>query len=1274
MKKFIKILGLLILFCIFISYLSFVFVLPKVVDLNKYKPLIQEVAKEQAKLDVDFVNAQIITTPLLGLGVKIDDLSVNLPDNTTLFYSSAIKTRVALPSLLLLTVKVSCFEVENPFLNLEIADNQNMKIVKLVEEIINENKQKQMGKVKTTDSQFNAEIIRIKVPNFKLKNYQILVNDIKAKHYLSLQGKELSLGYFNGKTAKLKGDAELFSDENKNISAKLDINTFLPKVEPSLDAEDDDAKRIEINISNPVTMYRKYDLKTDIDTKIRISSKKGEINSFGHLNIDSLTLKVLNVSIPKSYLHAKTFGNKITLDTDLNISDNTKINLLGNIKYGKHPKTDINVKTGKIYFQDLINLAQAFLDSLDIKHELNTIRANGYFEADTYIKTNFKKLKSNGFVRIKDGGLNIKNIGNVISDANINILLDNSILDVKNSKINLGGANISIDGSIDNSSNADIKIKSEDISLPIIFKAFAPKDLKNNYNLEAGKTKFNALIKGKLKEAVADVSFQLTDFSFSDIKKSFNISDKILEGKILADSRTLSAGLENADFVVRLPQTKSSISIPKLNLKISEGNLTVDENKIYVNEKSYLTYMANIVNYQKPKSLLCTLKGNLNTNDLIKILGTENAKFFDYAGEIPLNLSISGNHKKQSLLFEILGDEKNHITPFLFDKISGLPYSIQTKIDFKPNRIKIKDTGFFTRNIVTDENGNEKVHLKEIFGIDGTVAGDTINLIKLNVPHPLTGRIYLFPNSSFKIDRSRIFVFGKTYNPRIRGRFKINDVNIPELLLGLRELDMKLDGINSDLSIKNLSLNGSEINIETLFKTLQSSTFELAKLSVNSNSIDVDNAMKVADSAAKYFPADNSSSKQQTAQPADIPLKISNGKIDIKHLKTGNINIYDILSDLLLDNNILYINNLTAKAFDGSVSGDISTDLITSLLNIKMSGNGVDVDKAMVDAAGIKNTLSGKTDFTVNISLKGSTYEEQMKSLQGGVAFHAKDGQYGPFGKIENLIIAENIRESEIFKSALGGVISKLTTIDTTHYNDLSGVITFKDGICKIEEITSAGDVLMLHIFGEFNLLQNTIDMKVRAKMTSVISQVLGPIGAVNPIQLLNSAAGTNIVTAKAFSMFCETLTEDEINTIPSFPNKYVDTAANANRFQLVAQGDVSKPLSLIKSFKWITTKLDFDKASELIASLPEQQEGSTAQTIEELIAENAALEKEKKTLKYKITHLFSRKKKKNKENSAIIPVSDNEKNEVKEDTGVKEETTDTSEKVTDKAETEIKE
>ena len=109
---------------------------------------------------------------------------------------------------------------------------------------------------------FNPAWIRIKVPNVVLNNYTIFVNDLKSNHNLMLTGEKFTAGYFNGKTVKVKTYAEFFSDENLNLVADIDINTFLPPAAPALDEEDDPAERIDIPFVNPVTMYRNYDLKS----------------------------------------------------------------------------------------------------------------------------------------------------------------------------------------------------------------------------------------------------------------------------------------------------------------------------------------------------------------------------------------------------------------------------------------------------------------------------------------------------------------------------------------------------------------------------------------------------------------------------------------------------------------------------------------------------------------------------------------------------------------------------------------------------------------------------------------------------------------------------------------------------------------------------------------------------------------------------------------------------------------------------------------------------
>ena len=1220
MKNFLKYIGIFIASIVVLLYLSFLFVVPNIIDLNKYLPEVQKLVEDYAKLNIKLENPKIITTPLLGAGIKADNIFIKLPDDSVLFSADSIKARIALPSLLLMTVKVSCLEVEKPFVNLEIINDENFKIVRHIERLINPAKEQKLEEVKqTADAEgfkFNPAWIRIKVPAVKLNNYKLLVTDLKSKHYLELKGDELVLGYFNGKTAKLKTYAELYSDENKNITADVDINTFLPEFGTKLDEEDDPAQRLDIPFVNPVTMYRNYDLKANLETKLRIRNHHGNLTSYGHFNINDITLKVSDLILPPSYVRAKTFGSNLDLDTNIYPVKEQNIQLLGKLNYGRHPKIDMNIKTGNIQFNDMLILTKAFLDSLHIRNELAQIKAEGSLNADCYVKTNLKKLTSSGSIIVKDGGVSVRNLGKVLSNANINIKLDNNILDIRNSSILIGNSPLNIDGKIDEKSVADIDIKADKIPLPILFNAFAPENIRSRYNFKSGAASLDLGLKGKLKDAVAGLKFGLDNLNISD--SSMAVLNKKLAGEFFVDKKDLRGKIGNSGFEIRLPKTNSVLSAPLVNVEVAEGNVTIKENNILLNDKSKIKYSGLVEDYSNLESINFTAEGSLNTEDLIKLIGREFKPFIHSKGAVPVKLTLDGDKKKQTLFVQALSDKENFITPVDFSALTGKNTSLQSVIDFKENRIKIKKTGLFTRTVTVDEKGNEIVNLNEVFGIDGTVAGRMINLIKITMPKALEGKIYVFPNSAFTLD-GRAFVLGETATPRMRGGFTVKNLSIPELFLTLREANLRFRGGNADFELKDLILNESDIQTQGSISLAPASVLNITKLDVNSRYFNVDKLMKVSDAAMKYVPK-SSGGAPATKSEANIPLEIQNGSINFERIISGKIDIRNTTAKISMARNVFFIRDMRTNIFKGRAGGNISVNLISMLLNINVNGRGVDVAQALYDGAGMKDTLSGTARFNADLSLQGTTFEQQVKSLKGTVDFDVKDGQFGPFGKLENLIIAENIRESQFFQTALGGIISGLTTIDTTHFSELKGNVHFLDGICYLEPVTSLGDILSLHIYGDFDILRNYADMKVRARMASLISNLLGPIGAINPANLINSAASLNIVTAKAFSIFCEMIPEDEMSEIPSFANSYVDNAAT--KFQLVVRGDAAKPLSLVKSFKWLATESEYQNAVDYVNSIPEPIEGSEAGTIEEVVQK---VEAEKKTLRYKIKNLFKK-------------------------------------------------
>ena len=1231
MKKFFKILGIIFGIILVGLYISFLFVVPKVVDITQYKEQIKQIVKEQANLDIDYKNEKVVTTPILGIGFKADDVTINMPDKTTIFSSDNIKATVSLPHLLFLTIRVSAIDIDNPFVNVEILKNgEDYKIVKHIEDILNTRKEATFAQKPVVEEpegfRFNPEWLKIVIPNIRLHNYKILVSDLSTNHYLDLHGEKLIFGYFNRKNIRVRTVADLYSDKNKNIAINIDFDTFLPPPSPELDEEDDPAEKIDIPFINAVKTYQNYDLKANIDTKMKIrKGRKGGYTAFGRLNIEDLTLRLSQIQLPKSYIKIKAYGSDADIDTNIYTTKDENINLLGRLNYSKHPGLDMNIKTADIKFQNLLTLGKAFLDSLQIPNELHQYKASGTLLADCYIKTNFRKLKSDGFINIKDGSLSVREINQVLSKVNLNIVLDNNILNIVDSGLFVENSPVKISGAIDEKSYTNVDIETNSIPLSKLFNAFAPKNLRNVFNLKSGDLSSSFNIKGKMKEAIAKANLKLNNFDFGDRKNNFNIKNGVLESDFTYDSKTqnLSGNINNNDFKFIFPKTSSVIAVPKLAINVADKNIVITKNDLLFNNNSKIKYSGSITDYELLQDIDFKAKGAVDTSDLVKFLGNDLKPYLHSQGKIPVELTFNGDVKKKTLFAQALANGNNFITPVDFAQLQNKNTSLQATAVFKPNRIKIKDTGLFTRTVTKDEEGNKKVTLGKVFDLDGTVENFRINLMKFDIAQNLDGKIHLFPRSNFVLQNGKIFAFGGMIKPLFKGDLNINKLVIPEIQTALDNFNIKIGGRELTFNMKDLMLKNSDISATGRYLLEPKENIEINNLRVNSKLVNVDDLTSVLDSLNRHLPSTSSKSSGS----ANIPVVIPDGRIDFRKIVTGNIELNNTTSQMTLRRNILRLNNLLTGIFRGHVAGKVDVDLIKMLINVDLNGRNINVEKALKDAAGMKDALSGTAEFNAKLKIDGNakTQAEQIKGIEGEITFNAKDGQFGPFGKLENMILAENIRESQFFQTALGGVINKLSTIDTTHYALLKGKLFLKDGMCDIEHITTQGNVMNMHILGKFDVIKNYADMKVRVKITSIISNLLGPINAINPVNLVNSAASMNVVTAKAFSLFCETVPESEFKTLPEFSNKYVDNSAT--KFQLGIRGDAAKPLKLIKSFKWLASKAEVESAQEFVDSIPPQVEGSTATTIQEVIEEAKALEAqkeaEKKTVKYKLKHLF---------------------------------------------------
>lgn len=1213
-----SIVGLLI-----VLYLSFLFVLPNVIDLNKFMPKIKNIAKEQAKIDIEINNPKVVTTFNLQAGIKTDAINVNLLDGSNLFKARAFQTRISIPQLFLLTVKIPCLEVTSPNVNLEIVNDEQFKLISLIEDILNTQKNKPVNP-EAKPLPFDPSIIKIKVPNLKLTDYKVVINDLKNSHSLTLKGDKLSAGYNNGKTVRLKTDAQVLSDDNTNIIAKVNVSSFIPPASPA-DPDDDPAEKIVLPFVNPVTMFRAYDLKSNIDTKLKIrQSRNGQILMKGYLLVDDTTVNLSGLQLPKSFIKAQFKGAEADINTNFVVAQNQDINLTGRVNYGKKPRMNLNIFTDKIYFNDLLIISRALLDTLHVKHNLATIDANGYWVARTQVKTNFKNLKSKGSIIVRDGAL-LNDVA-IFDKMNANLIFENDMLKIVDTYAYINNHILKTEGTIDANSYANIRVQSDNIPLQGLYNAFAPAELKKSIALSSGNLTLDAKINGELTKALTTANIILDDLSIQDKKNAFVLNNECAIISILTDLKMLDGNVINKNFAFTLPQTNSTIKVPDLTVKLDENNVNLLPFKLLVNSVSKIDLVGSILNYTQSPQIDFKVDGILNAKDLRQFAGRDAEPFISAVGNLPIKAILNGTDKKQDIVLQIKSDAENYLTPIDIEAMQGKQSILQAKIDYKGDRLHIRNTGFYTGGTqFTDDFETNMLNTQKIVELSGTVVGlggidPVINIIKLDIPNEINAKISAFKNSSLKI-AGGLKVFGKLNSPLLNSKLRIFDLNIPELLISMNETLINMFGKNIDVNVNNLLLNGSDINVELKTDINPHPQFTISKVDVNSKNIDLDKLMKITENLNKYMapPLKNA----PKSEPADIPVVIRNGQIDLKRIKTGNIVATNTTGKISMKNNNFFLDNLKTTAFDGTVRGNIIANLKNMGLDIKTQGSGLNVEKALFALANMKNTLTGDLAFKTDISLQGVAFEEQMKSLKGDVTFVMTDGQLGPFGKLENMILAENIRESQFFQTALGGVISNLTTVDTSHFDTLTGLISFEDGIAKINPITSVGNVMSLYIAGDFDLLKNTTDMKVRAKLGSFIADMLGPIAQLNPINLVKVTPGLNVVMAQAFSLFCEQLTPEETAAIPALPTKMDDDMAT--KFQIVLRGDVAKPLSLIKSFKWLALASEIEQAQGFVSTLPDPSivADPNNATIEEIMKAQELKAKEDAKLINKVKRIF---------------------------------------------------
>ncbi len=993
---------------IFITiYITFLFVLPYAVDLNKYSPQITKALQDNSGLAAKLEGLKIRTSWNLSAGASIEKMDLSYPDGKKFAQINNLQVRLSLLPVIFGKIKLDKIEADKVLVNLDMEPNGKFLL------------EKYLPKQPSNTSSAGGMNLSDDMPDVKIEQYR--VSFLSGKNDYTVKGNDLKISDFVlNKKIKFSSNGEIILNKRKQISYDL---ALFSKIFPQAQAPAQ--KKEEVSILEVFENLYKYNFQTDVKADLKLTGSVEEPDIQGQIDLNKIALSIGGKTLPKSRINLVFKGDKIKINSDIHSDFDSSASVTGTFKNGKNRKIDIHVKSKQICIEDSLYIANSVLKSFG-KNDLEGTSANGYISADFDLKSDFKKIESAGFLRVKNA-----NIANKIHKISINSINADVDFSQNSIKIKKAGAKIlnhpiSVSGSIDKHANADILVTADKLQLKGLLLATGNAGLLKDNDMSALVT-LKAVLKGRLDKANPKVNVLVENLYIKN--KPMNLTVKLPLAQI-----EMVAGSKNQG-TIKLAPVKI-VQPPSLFVSINSTMLKFDDNELLIPRTSLM--------------------------------------------------------------------------------INGIPTNLEGKIVNLQSKPKIE-------------------------------------AIRVEMPNQASFALDGFPGSR-AIVKGGITISGNPENPVIRGGFSLPSVSIPTISTTLRNAEVTLDK-EYKIDCPSIHTGNTLMSFSADINKDFSKGIVLQNANFSSNSIDLDSIAK----AMSSMPA--------SPQGGDLGITITNGRASVGKFKTGNIVASNITSGLRLKNNILYMENLYAQAYNGEIKGQISYNVLSGKTGIDVSGRGLSANPALTALSGRNDRIIGVLDFDADISFKGATDREIMNSLNGDTNFIISNGEMGLLGKFEYLLNAQNILSNSVFKATLNVIANAISAKDTGVYKYMKGKINLSNGWANIRWIKTSGPNMSLYMTGRYRMTDNIVSMTILGRISDDVVRILGPIGEFSMDKVLYSIPRIGEITAALVSQYTVNPSYENTDLIPELTPK---TNFSTKEFKVVIDGNVQKQ-NAVKTFKWIS-------------------------------------------------------------------------------------------------------
>lgn len=592
------------IFFVFIAlYLAFLFALPKAIDMNQYSSKITQIIKNNTGYEALIEGVKVKTYWNLSVGASVEKVDLLNANEEKFAQLNGLQIRVSLFPLILKKIKITEIKADKVMANID-------------------------EKVESLSAHSHKFLPDTKLPNISIKKYRISLLD--GQNNYTLKGNDFRVSDFIlNEKIKLKANGELILNNKKQISYNVSLaSDVFPKIDSKSESKEAQLKKI-------LQELYEYSAQAKINADLKISKNKEETNINGKINLDEVSMLIGEKIIPKSFVHLDFMNNKAKINSNLYTDENSKAVINGVFKNGKNKYIDLHV-VSKAELQNLVLISKTLLKMIG-KKDLDGISANGSVNADFDLKSDFKKVNSSGYLKIKDANIADSAYKVALNSVNADVDFSQDHIDIKKANASLNGQPITIIGSVDKNAIANIQILADNLQLKgLLFASGNTKILKEN-NV-SGIVNAVASIKGRLDKAMPQINAQATNITV--VNKQSNT--KINASKAVINVDAKAKGNAQVTGVKISPQAPVVISVPKIILYLNNNEMSIEKTNLYVNQIK--TILSGKISNLKANPQINAITVSIPNQISVPIEGYSNSKII-----LSGNLILNGNLNQPKL-------------------------------------------------------------------------------------------------------------------------------------------------------------------------------------------------------------------------------------------------------------------------------------------------------------------------------------------------------------------------------------------------------------------------------------------------------------------------------------------------------------------------------------------------------------------------------------------------------------------------------------------------